>query len=117
MFQQLGERIQGVLRHLRGQGHLTESLINEGLREVRLALLETEVNVQVVQDFLGRIKERALGDEVLKSLTPGQHLVGIVREEMEALLSGPGQKMRTSAMPPTTLVLCGLQGSGKTTTA
>jgi signal recognition particle subunit SRP54 len=117
MFQQLSERIQGVLRHLRGQGHLTEALVSEGLREVRLALLEADVNVQVVQEFLAKVKQRALGDAVLKSLTPGQHLVGIVREELEALLTGPGQKLRPSAMPPTTVVLCGLQGSGKTTTA
>jgi len=117
MFQQLSDRIQGVLRQLRGQGHLTEAVVAEGLREVRLALLEADVNVQVAQDFLSRVKKRAVGDEVLKSLTPGQHLVGIVREELEALLAGPGQGLRTSAMPPTILVLCGLQGSGKTTTA
>jgi signal recognition particle subunit SRP54 len=117
MFQQLSERIQGVLRGLRGQGHLTEASVSEGLREVRLALLEADVNVQVAQDFLARVKKRAIGDEVMKSLTPGQHIVGIVREELEALLTGPGQRLRTSAMPPTTLVLCGLQGSGKTTTA
>ncbi|MCI0408594.1 MAG: signal recognition particle protein, partial [Acidobacteria bacterium] len=104
-------------QHRRGQGHLTEASVNEGLREVRLALLEADVNVQVAQDFLGRVRQRAVGDEVMKSLTPGQHLVGIVKEELEALLTGPGQKLKTSAIPPTTLVLCGLQGSGKTTTA
>jgi len=82
-----------------------------------MALLEADVNVQVAQQFLSRVRERAIGDEVLKSLTPGQHLVGIVREELEALLKGPDQKLKISAMPPTTLVLCGLQGSGKTTTA
>jgi signal recognition particle subunit SRP54 len=117
MFQQFSERIQGALRQLRGQGHLTEASVNEGLREVRLALLEADVNVQVAQDFLSRVRERAVGDEVMKSLTPGQYLVGIVKEELEALLTGPGQKLKTSGMPPTTLVLCGLQGSGKTTTA
>jgi signal recognition particle subunit SRP54 len=117
MFQQFSERIQGVLRRLRGQGHLTEASVHEGLREVRLALLEADVNVQVAQDFLARVRQRAVGDEVMKSLTPGQHLVGIVKDELEALLTGPGQKLRTSGMPPTTLVLCGLQGSGKTTTA
>jgi signal recognition particle subunit SRP54 len=95
MFQQLSERIQGVLRGLRGQGHLTEASVGEGLREVRLALLEADVNVQVAQDFLARVKKRALGDEVMKSLTPGQHLVGIVRDELEALLAGPGQRLRT----------------------
>jgi signal recognition particle subunit SRP54 len=117
MFQQFSERIQGALRRLRGQGHLTEASVHEGLREVRLALLEADVNVQVAQDFLSRVRQRAVGDEVMKSLTPGQHLVGIVKEELEALLTGPGQKLKTSGMPPTTLVLCGLQGSGKTTTA
>ncbi|HEU5180489.1 MAG TPA: signal recognition particle protein [Candidatus Polarisedimenticolia bacterium] len=117
MFQQFSDRIQGVLRRLRGQGHLNEALVEEGIREVRLALLEADVNVQVAQDFLARLKKRAVGEAVLKSLTPGQHLVGIVREELEALLAGPGQGLKTSSMPPTTMVLCGLQGSGKTTTA
>jgi len=117
MFQQLSERLQGVLRRLRSQGHLTEVVVAEGLREIRMALLEADVNLQVVQEFLGRVRSRAVGAEVLKSLSPGQHLAGIVREELEALLSGPGQKLRTSSMPPTVIVLCGLQGSGKTTTA
>ncbi len=117
MFQQLSDRLQGVLRRLRGQGHLTEAAVAEGLREIRMALLEADVHLQVVQDFLRKVKERAVGAEVLKSLTPGQHLVSIVREELEALLSGPGQKLRASSMPPTVIVLCGLQGSGKTTTA
>jgi len=117
MFQQLSERLQGTLRRLRSQGHLTEVVVTEGLREIRMALLEADVNLQVVQEFLGRVRSRAVGTEVLKSLSPGQQLAGIVREELEALLSGPGQKLRTSSMPPTVIVLCGLQGSGKTTTA
>jgi signal recognition particle subunit SRP54 len=117
MFEQFSERIQGVLRRLRGQGHLTEAMVDEGLREVRLALLEADVHVQVAQGFLARVKSRAIGDELIKSLTPGQHLIGIVQEELEALLAGPGQRLKTSGMPPTTIVLCGLQGSGKTTTA
>ena len=117
MFQQLSERLQGTLRRLRSQGHLTEVVVTEGLREIRMAPLEADVNLQVVQEFLGRVRSRAVGTEVLKSLSPGQQLAGIVREELEALLSGPGQKLRTSSMPPTVIVLCGLQGSGKTTTA
>ncbi|HMC83319.1 MAG TPA: signal recognition particle protein [Candidatus Polarisedimenticolia bacterium] len=117
MFQQLSERLQGIFRRLKSQGHLTEVAIQEGLREVRLALLEADVNVQVVRDFLERVRSRAVGREVLQSLTPGQQLVGIVREELEALLTGEGQKLRSSALPPTVIVLCGLQGSGKTTTA
>jgi len=117
MFQQLTERFQGIFRRLRGQGHLTEASVGEGLREVRLALLEADVNVQVVQEFLDRIRSRAVGDEVLRSLTPGQHLMGIVREELERLLTGPGQRLCTSPMPPTVVMFCGLQGAGKTTTA
>jgi signal recognition particle subunit SRP54 len=117
MFQQLSERLQGIFRRLKGQGHLTEAAVSEGLREIRLALLEADVHLQVVQDFLAKVKRRAVGDEVLRSLTPGQHLVGIVREELEALLAAPGGRIRTAAMPPTVLLLCGLQGSGKTTTA
>ena len=117
MFQQLSARLQGIFRSLRGQGHLTEAAVQEGLREIRLALLEADVNVQVVQEFLGRVKSRAIGSEVLSSLAPGQQLAGIVREELEALLAGPGQRLRTSPMPPTVIALCGLQGSGKTTTA
>jgi signal recognition particle subunit SRP54 len=117
MFQQLSDRLQGVLRRMRGQGHLTEAAVAEGIRDIRMALLEADVNLNVVQEFLGKVKSRAVGAEVLKSLSPGQHLVGIVREELEALLSGPVHKLRTASMPPTLIVLCGLQGSGKTTTA
>ncbi len=117
MFEQLSEKLQVALRRLRSQGHLTEAVVAEGLREIRMALLEADVHLQVVQEFLGRVRSRAVGAEVLKSLSPGQQLAGIVREELEALLSGPGQKIRTSSMPPTIIVLCGLQGSGKTTTA
>jgi signal recognition particle subunit SRP54 len=117
MFQQLSDRLQGVLRRLRSQGHLTESSVTEGVREIRMALLEADVNLQVVQEFLGKVRARAVGADVLKSLSPGQQLVAIVREELESLLSGPGQKLRSAAMPPTVIVLCGLQGSGKTTTA
>jgi signal recognition particle subunit SRP54 len=117
MFQQLSDRLQGVLRRLRSQGHLTEAAVTEGLREIRMALLEADVNLQVVQEFLGKVRSRAVGSDVLKSLSPGQQLVAIVRDELESLLSGPGQKMRTASMPPTVIVLCGLQGSGKTTTA
>ncbi len=117
MFQQLSEKLQGALRRLRSQGHLSEAAVTEGLREIRMALLEADVNLQVVQEFLGRVRSRGVGAEILKSLSPGQQLAGIVREELEALLAGTGQKLRTSSMPPTVIVLCGLQGSGKTTTA
>ncbi|HEV8337305.1 MAG TPA: signal recognition particle protein [Candidatus Polarisedimenticolia bacterium] len=117
MFDQLSGRIQEALRRLRSQGHLTEASVGEGIREIRRALLEADVNLQVVQDFLAKVKERAVGAEVLASLSPGQQLVGIVHEELEALLTGPGQKLQTASMPPTVVVLCGLQGSGKTTTA
>lgn len=116
MFDSLTERLDEVLKKLTGRGKLTEADVDAGLREVRLALLEADVNYKVARDFVARIRERAVGSEVMDSLTPGQQLVKIVHEEMIRLL-GTREPMAYAAAPPTVIVLAGLQGSGKTTTA
>ncbi len=117
MFQNLSERLQGVLRNLRGQARITEATLQESLRQVRLALLEADVNVAVVQKLINAVREKALGEEVLRSLTPGQQVVAIVRDELAGLLgSGEDASLRTAPRPPTIILMVGLQGSGKTTT-
>lgn len=115
MFQGLSERLQGVLSRLRGKGKLSEADVNEASREIRLALLEADVSFRVVKDFIGRVKERAVGSEVLGSLTPGQQVVKIVHEELTALLGGSQAKLTTAPKPPTVYLMAGLQGAGKTT--
>ena len=117
MFEKLTEKLQNAVKSLRGQGKITESNIEEGLRMVRLALLEADVHVSVVKDFLEGVKSKALGQEVLKSLTPDQHFIKILREEMERVLSEGDSRLRFSPVPPGKIMLVGLQGSGKTTTA
>ena len=117
MFEGLSDKLQAVFRRLRGEGHLSEADIREGLREIRLALLEADVNFQVVKDLVGRVRERALGEEVLRSLTPGQQFVKVVRDALEAVLGEGAQPIRPPARKPGALMLVGLQGSGKTTTA
>lgn len=117
MFDTLSDRLQGVFKTLRGYGKLSEKNIQDGLREVRIALLEADVNYKVVKDFIDKVKEKSVGEEVLKSLTPGQQIVKIVHEEMISLMGGQHQKLTMSAHPPTGIMLMGLQGSGKTTTA
>ena len=116
MFDSLTERLDEALKKLTGRGKLTEADVDAGLREVRLALLEADVNYKVARDFVARIRERAVGSEVMDSLTPGQQLVKIVHDEMIRLL-GTREPMAYAAAPPTVIVLAGLQGSGKTTTA
>ena len=116
MFESLTERLQGVFKKLARKGKLTEQDVDEALREVRLALLEADVNYQVVKDFVGRVRERALGVEVMKSLTPAQQVVKIVHEELTTMLGQPG-RMDLSGPSPHIIMLVGLQGSGKTTTA
>jgi signal recognition particle subunit SRP54 len=109
-----------VWKRLRGRGALSERDVDEALREVRLALLEADVNFRVVRDFLAKVRERAVGDEVRRSLTPGQQVVKIVHDELTALMGGPGgpaARIAQAPEPPTVILLCGLQGSGKTTTA
>ncbi len=117
MFQGLADRLQATLQRLRGRGRLSEQDVTQALREVRMALLEADVNFAVAKDFISRIRERAVGQEVLNSLTPGQQVVKIVHEELTALLGGEESKIATASAPPTIIMLVGLQGSGKTTTA
>jgi signal recognition particle subunit SRP54 len=116
MFDSLTERLDAALKKLTGRGKLSEADVDAGLREVRLALLEADVNYKVARDFVARIRARAVGAEVMESLTPGQQLVKIVHEEMIVLL-GTREPMAYAATPPTVIVLAGLQGAGKTTAA
>lgn len=115
MFESLGDRLQGVFSRLRGRGKLSEKDVDEAMREIRLVLLEADVNFKVVKQFVSRVKERAVGEEVLKSVTPAQQVVKIVYDEMTEVLGGKTEQVRFSGHPPTTIMLVGLQGSGKTT--
>ncbi|MBA7637226.1 Signal recognition particle protein [subsurface metagenome] len=117
MFEILSDKLSKVFRLLGNKGKLTEKDIDEGLRQVRLALLEADVNFKVVKDFIGRVRERALGAEVQQSLTPGQQIVKIVKEELVATLGKEPSRLSASGQPPFVVMLVGLQGSGKTTTA
>ena len=117
MFDILTEKLNGVFQRLTGRGRLTERDVDEGLREVRRALLEADVDFRVARDFVARVKERALGNDVLESLSPGQQVVKIVNEEMTAILTSGDHKLGVSSQPPTVVMMAGLQGSGKTTTA
>jgi signal recognition particle subunit SRP54 len=115
MFESLSDRLQGVLGELRGHGKLSEADVDKAMREIRLALLEADVNFKVVREFVAHVKQRALGAEVLESLTPGQHVVKIVDEELAALMGGGDSKLAFSGHAPTIILMAGLQGSGKTT--
>lgn len=117
VFEGLAERLQQTFKKLRGRGKLSESDVNDALREVRMALLEADVNFKVAKDFIAKIKERAVGQEVLGSLTPAQHVIKIVHEELTELLGGTQSRITISSRPPTVIMLVGLQGAGKTTTA
>jgi signal recognition particle subunit SRP54 len=117
MFEELSEKLDAVLGRFRSRGLLTETMIREGLREVRRVLLEADVNFQVAKDFLARVEEKATGEKVLKSVAPGQQVVKIVYDELVDLLGGKTEPMKIAAIPPTVILLAGLQGSGKTTTA
>jgi signal recognition particle subunit SRP54 len=117
VFENLSNKLQETFRRLRGRGKLTEKDIDETLREVRLALLEADVNFKVVKDFIVRTKERAIGQEVLTSLTPGQHVIKIVYEELTKLMGDQEVPLKLADRPPTVIMLVGLQGSGKTSTA
>lgn len=116
MLDHLAERLQSVFKKLRGEGKLTEKNIEAALREIRLSLLEADVNYAVVKNFIQRVKTLALGQEVLTSLSPGQQVIKIVRDEMIALLGGEHSDLKFSNFPPSVIMLVGLQGSGKTTT-
>ena len=117
MFDQLSERFEAVFRKLRGQGRITEKDIDEALREIRRTLLEADVNFGVAKEFLQRVKERANGQNVLKSLTPGQQIIKVVYEELVTLLGGVASPLKLSDHPPTVIMMVGLQGCGKTTAA
>jgi signal recognition particle subunit SRP54 len=117
MFDNLTHRLSGVIKTLRGQARLTESNIHDALREVRVALLEADVALPVVKDFIARVKERALGQQVLGSLTPGQALVGVVFEELTGLMGEANVPLDLATVPPAVILMAGLQGSGKTTTS
>jgi signal recognition particle subunit SRP54 len=117
MFDALTDKLTSVFKKLRGHGKLSEQNITEALKEVRLALLEADVNFKVVKDLVERIRTRAVGQEVLESLTPAQQVVKIVHEELISLMGGSSSGLNLSYKPPIPIMLVGLQGSGKTTTA
>ncbi|MDT8901254.1 signal recognition particle protein [Anaeroselena agilis] len=117
VFEGLADKLQQTFKKLRGRGKLSESDVNDALREVRMALLEADVNFKVVKDFVAKVKERAIGHEVLESLTPAQQVVKIVNDELTALMGGTMSRIAISPKPPTVVMLVGLQGAGKTTTA
>src|SRR2546423_10697497 len=117
MFDTLSDKLQAALGDLRGRGRLDEEAISRAMREIRLALLEADVNFAVVKDFVARVRERALGADVAKSLTPGQQVVKIVHEELTAIMGSGDSKLALAGRPPTVILLAGLQGSGTTTAA
>ncbi len=114
-FDSLGEKLQGVFKKLRGKGKLSEKDIKDAMREVKLALLEADVNFKVVKEFVNSVSEKAVGQEVLESLTPGQQIVKIVNDELTALMGGECTRLEFDSKPPTVFMMCGLQGAGKTT--
>lgn len=116
-FEGLSSKLQDITRKLRGKARITESDLKEMLREVKLAMLEADVNYKIVKDFIASVQEKALGQDVLKSLTPGQQVIKIVKDELVELLGGEESKINFTPNPPTIIMLVGLQGSGKTTTA
>jgi signal recognition particle subunit SRP54 len=115
VFDQLSDRLQATLSDVRSRGKLSESDVDSAMREIRLALLEADVNFKVVKTFTRTVKERCLGDEVLQSLDPGQHVVKIVNEELATLMGGSGRELAMASSGPTVILMSGLQGSGKTT--
>lgn len=117
IFENLSEKLQSALNKLRGRGKLTEKDVDSVMREVKLALLESDVNFKVVKNFINNVKQRAIGKEVMESLTPGQQVVKIVNEELTELMGKKEEKIKISSNPPTIIMLCGLQGAGKTTHA
>jgi signal recognition particle subunit SRP54 len=116
VFDSLTDKLGQTFKRLKGHGKLSESNVKDALREVRLSLLEADVNYRVVKDFVFAIKSRAVGKEVLASLTPGQQFIKVVNEELIALMGGEAQELDLAGRPPVVIMLAGLQGSGKTTT-
>ncbi|MDW7674547.1 MAG: signal recognition particle receptor subunit alpha, partial [Bacillota bacterium] len=117
VFSGLAEKLQNTFSKLKGKGKLSEDDVNESMREIRLALLEADVNFKVVKEFIGKVKERAVGHDVLQSLTPGQQVIKIVNEELTQLMGGTQSKIVLASKPPTVIMMVGLQGAGKTTTS
>ena len=117
MFNSLGDKIQDTFKKLTGKGKLTEKDIDSALREIRMALLEADVNYKVVKSFLADVKEKAMGEEVLGSLTPGQMVIKIVHSALSELIGSTAKEVTFSPQPPTVIMMAGVQGSGKTTSA
>ena len=115
-FEGLADRLQSTMQKIRGKGKVNEADVKEMMREVRLALLEADVNFKVVKEFVKRVSERSVGQEVLKSLTPGQQVIKVVKEELTELMGGEQSKIAVASKPPTVIMMVGLQGAGKTTT-
>ncbi|WP_342600664.1 signal recognition particle protein [Psychrobacillus sp. FSL H8-0483] len=115
-FEGLAERLQGTLQKIKGKGKISEADVKEMMRDVRYALLEADVNLKVVKEFVKNVSERAVGQEVMKSLTPGQHVIKIVKDELTVLMGGEQSQISFSSRPPTVIMMVGLQGAGKTTT-
>ncbi|MDR0997101.1 MAG: signal recognition particle receptor subunit alpha, partial [Zoogloeaceae bacterium] len=116
MLDNLTQRLAKVVKTLKGEARLTEANMSDALREVRLALLEADVALPVVKDFIAKVKEKALGAEVMQSLTPGQALVGVVHQELTGLMGGANEDLNLATQPPAVVLMAGLQGAGKTTT-
>ena len=116
-FEGLSEKLTAAFKRLKSKGKLNESDVKEAMREVRLALLEADVNYKVAKSFTNKVSERAIGSEVMESLTPAQMVIKIVNEELTALMGGSDAQIAKASSPPTIIMLCGLQGAGKTTHA
>ena len=117
VFESLSEKLQNALGKLKGKGKLSEKDLDSAMREVRLALLEADVNFKVVKDFIKKVKERSIGSEVMESLTPGQQVIKIVNAELTKLMGESEVKLNFSSKAPTVILMCRLQGAGKTTSA
>ena len=115
MFEQLSDKLEGIFKRLRGQSQLTEENVSETLREIRVVLLSADVNFKTVKDFINTVKEKAIGAEVLTSLSPGQVMVKVIHDELVALLGGQAEEPAFQGSPPFQILMMGLQGSGKTT--
>ena len=115
MFESLSDKLSNAFKRFRSKGKLTEADVKLGMREIKLALLEADVNFKVVKEFVKIVSERAVGEEVMESLTPANQIVKIVNEELTALMGGSNSKLEIASKPPTVVMLCGLQGAGKTT--
>src|SRR5437868_11413799 len=117
MFENLSDKLQRAFKNLRGQGVINEENIGEALKEIRMALLEADVNFKVVKELIDHIREKALGQEVMTALSPTEQVVKIMRDEMVAVLGKDTAKLKFASQPPTVVLMAGLQGSGKTTTS